>query len=78
VVVCPAVAAANAAEHAGTVDDELALLLVHGILHVLGHDHGGADDAQRMQRREVDLLEAHHWRGPAPPAFRHGHQAGAR
>ena len=33
-------------DHAGTYDDELALLVVHGILHVLGHDHaerrGGA------------------------------------
>ena len=25
--------------HAGTLDDELALLVVHGVLHVLGHDH---------------------------------------
>ena len=38
VVVCPTVAAAQAPEHAGTLDDELALLVVHGILHVLGHD----------------------------------------
>ena len=36
VVVCPAVAARNAPEHAGTYDDEIALLVVHGILHVLG------------------------------------------
>src|SRR5262249_32791371 len=39
VVVCPAVAAAQAEGHAGSLDDELALLVVHGILHVLGHDH---------------------------------------
>ena len=39
VVVCPAVAADQAPTHAGTVDDELALLVVHGVLHVLGHDH---------------------------------------
>lgn len=39
VVLCPAVAARQAPEHAGTVDDELALLVVHGILHVLGYDH---------------------------------------
>src|SRR4051794_38086723 len=36
VVVCPAVAAEQAATHAGTTDDELALLVVHGVLHVLG------------------------------------------
>ena len=39
VVVCPAVAAEQAPTHAGTLDDELALLVVHGVLHVLGHDH---------------------------------------
>ena len=31
VVVCPSVAAAQAADHAGTLDDELALLVVHGV-----------------------------------------------
>ena len=46
VVICPAVAAGNAPDHAGTFDDELALLVVHGILHVLGLDH--ADDAERV------------------------------
>ena len=69
VVVCPSVAAANAPEHAGTVPDELALLIVHGILHVLGHDHVDADDTARMQAREMALLEQHHWNGPAPRTF---------
>ena len=47
VVVCPSVAAAQAAAHAGTVDDELALLVVHGVLHVLGHDHAEAEERAR-------------------------------
>jgi probable rRNA maturation factor len=56
VVICPAVAARQAPEHAGDLEGELALLLVHGVLHLLGHDH--ADDEQRavMQARERDLL----------------------
>ena len=70
VVVCPSVAAAQAADHAGTVDDELALLVVHGVLHVLGHDHAEADERARMRAREVDLLESLHWNGPAPAGFR--------
>ena len=45
VVICPAVAARNAPDHAGTLDDELALLVVHGVLHVLGRDHADADEA---------------------------------
>ena len=39
VVLCPAVAAEQAARRERPVDDELDLLLVHGILHLLGHDH---------------------------------------
>ena len=70
VVVCPAVAARNAPEHAGTIDDELALLVVHGVLHVLGHDHAEPDEAALMRARELALLEAHHWGGPAPAGFR--------
>ncbi|HWJ60845.1 MAG TPA: rRNA maturation RNase YbeY [Acidimicrobiales bacterium] len=60
VVVCPAVAARNAPSHAGTYDDEIALLVVHGILHVLGHDHAEPDETQIMQGRERDLLEKFH------------------
>jgi probable rRNA maturation factor len=52
VVLCPAVAVANAPGHAGTYEDELRLLLVHGILHVLGMDHAEPDQAAAMQARE--------------------------
>jgi probable rRNA maturation factor len=60
VVICPAVADRQAPEHAGRYDDEIALLLVHGILHLLGMDH--AEDAERdaMQAREHALLERFH------------------
>jgi probable rRNA maturation factor len=45
VVLCPEVAAEQAVEHGVTESAELELLLVHGILHLLGHDH--ADDSER-------------------------------
>ncbi len=70
VVICPRVAAAQAPTHAGTLDDELALLVVHGILHVLGYDHAEPDETVVMRRRELDLLEQLHWNGLAPSAFR--------
>jgi probable rRNA maturation factor len=70
VVVCPEVAAQQAPSHAGNLVDELALLLVHGILHVLGRDHVEVDEAAEMRNRERALLEAHHWHGPAPDGFR--------
>ncbi len=64
VVICPAVAARNAPSHAGTYDDEIALLVVHGILHVLGHDHAEPEETQVMQARERDLLDQFHRKAP--------------
>lgn len=60
VVICPSVAARNAPEHAGTYEDEIALLIVHGILHVLGMDHGSPEDEAEMQAKERSLLERFH------------------
>jgi probable rRNA maturation factor len=60
VVVCPSVAERQAPEHAGSYDDEVALLVVHGLLHLLGHDHAADDDREAMQARERALLAAHH------------------
>ena len=60
VVVCPSVAARQAPDHAGSYDDELALLVVHGVLHVLGMDHAEADEAAAMQARERELLDRYH------------------
>lgn len=73
VVVCAEVAARQAPDHAGTLDDELALLVVHGVLHVLGHDHADPDETAVMRRRELDHLSAHHWGGPPPAGFRQHH-----
>jgi probable rRNA maturation factor len=70
VVICPSVAAEAAPTHAGTLDDELALLVVHGCLHVMGYDHAEPDDARVMRSRELELLVAHHWHGDAPAGFR--------
>jgi probable rRNA maturation factor len=73
VVVCPAVAQRQAPQHAGTLDDELALLVVHGTLHVLGHDHDTPEATAAMRARELELLREHHWCGDAPAAFRQEH-----
>jgi probable rRNA maturation factor len=56
IVICPEVAAENAPDHAGSYDDEMALLIVHGLLHLLGMDHAGDDERVAMQARERDLL----------------------
>ena len=57
VVICPVVAAANAVEHGVIFDDEIALLVVHGLLHLLGMDHELDEEAERMEQRERQLLD---------------------
>src|SRR6516225_3818383 len=57
VVVCPAVAARNATEHEVAFEDEVALLVVHGLLHLLGMDHEEDAEAERMEALEQQLLD---------------------
>ncbi len=73
IVICPEVAVAQFAEHAGTFDDEIGLLVVHGVLHILGHDHAEPDETAVMREREVALLSEHHWHGDPPTGFRQSH-----
>ncbi len=73
IVICPEVAASQFAEHAGTFDDEVALLVVHGVLHVLGHDHAEDAATALMRERELALLSEYHWQGGPPIGFRQAH-----
>lgn len=64
VVLCPAVAARQAAEAGHSTADELDLLLTHGLLHLLGHDHAEAEEHERMFSLQDELLAA--WRTERP------------
>jgi len=46
----------QAAEHGHPVKKELAVLLIHGLLHLLGYDHDKPDSEHRMKAREKELL----------------------
>ncbi|MDY6055436.1 rRNA maturation RNase YbeY [Micrococcus sp.] len=48
VVLCPEVAADQAARGGHSRDDELMLLLTHGMLHLLGYDHMTDEDRAEM------------------------------
>ena len=60
VVLCPAVAAQQAEQAGHGLDDELHLLTVHGVLHLLGYDHDEPDAEREMFRLQNELLDA--WR----------------
>ncbi|TAK61587.1 MAG: rRNA maturation RNase YbeY [Dehalococcoidia bacterium] len=50
----------QAGEYGVALQDELAHLLVHGILHLLGYDHEQPDDAAAMRLQEERVLGAAH------------------
>lgn len=60
VVLCPEVAATQAAGAGHSTADELSLLCAHGILHLLGFDHAEPDEEKEMFALQRNLLES--WR----------------
>lgn len=56
VVLCPAVAAEQAAAAGHSTSSELYLLCAHGILHLLGYDHGDADEEREMFELQASIL----------------------
>ncbi|HZD60148.1 MAG TPA: rRNA maturation RNase YbeY [Anaerolineae bacterium] len=58
VVICPSVATRQAEEYGQPFDQEMGLLLVHGILHLLGYDHQEDAEAEEMEAREREILSA--------------------
>lgn len=57
VIIAPAYVRRQAEELEVDFGDEMALMVTHGILHLLGYDHQGDDDAELMEARETELLQ---------------------
>lgn len=58
IVIAPDVAEAQCARYGNSFEAEIALLLVHGLLHLCGYDHMEDDEAEAMEARERELLSA--------------------
>ncbi len=56
VVICAPVVAREAREQGKAVEAHHAHLLLHGLLHLQGHDHERRADAARMERLEREIL----------------------
>jgi len=56
VVIAYPTALRQAQEAGRRIDAELAHLLVHGLLHLLGYDHQRPEDGSAMRRREEEIL----------------------
>ncbi|MFC1912419.1 rRNA maturation RNase YbeY [Chloroflexota bacterium] len=46
----------QAREHKHPVEKEMAILIIHGVLHLLGYDHEKPEPARRMRTREAEIL----------------------
>lgn len=55
-VICPEVLRAEARQQRKSLRAHWAHLVVHGTLHLIGHDHERRSDADRMERREIAVL----------------------
>ncbi len=60
IVLCPKVAEKQAAEAGHETLDELRMLTVHGVLHILGYDHAEPEEAKEMFGLQRTLLESWH------------------
>mgnify|MGYP004453943885 CR=1 FL=1 len=58
IVIAPDVAEKQAGEFGTTFEDELSLLITHGLLHLCGYDHMEEEEARVMEGKERDLLSA--------------------
>lgn len=56
IVIAPDYVRRQAGQYGVGVDDEMALMVAHGILHLLGYDHQDDADAELMEDRERDIL----------------------
>lgn len=56
VILSAGVTRREAREQGKSLDDHTAHLIVHGVLHLLGHDHQDARAARRMERTEICAL----------------------
>jgi len=49
-------AAIQAEEHRHSVRKEIAILIIHGVLHLLGYEHGNPELERQMRAREAEIL----------------------
>ena len=48
----------QAQEHGHTAEREMAVLIIHGVLHLLGYDHARVVEGRKMRAREAAILDS--------------------
>jgi probable rRNA maturation factor len=58
IVLCTDVLQREAEEQKKTVEEHVAHLVVHGVLHAQGYDHENDEEAEEMEQLERDIMES--------------------
>lgn len=69
IVICAEVVAREAAEQGKTARAHWAHMVVHGVLHLMGHDHIADDEAEKMEALERKLLSKLGFTDPYEPVI---------
>ncbi|MEM1244175.1 MAG: rRNA maturation RNase YbeY [Pseudomonadota bacterium] len=64
IVLCASVISAQAEQQNINPEHHWAHLVVHGLLHLLGHDHDTENQADIMQQMEIDILQQLNYPNP--------------
>ncbi len=56
ILICYSVAKQQAKEYNRNIENEVALLLIHGILHLFGFDHKTKKEATKLKEKEKEIL----------------------
>jgi probable rRNA maturation factor len=58
IIICAPIVAEEAQSHNKPAEAHWAHLTVHGVLHLLGHDHKAEEEASAMETLETSILES--------------------
>lgn len=61
IIICVSKAQAQAQQRGCKLLDEIAMLYVHGLLHLLGYDHASREEAEQMFGLQNEILAKHHF-----------------